>query len=377
MGSTCHLTREHQVAQWEHLGQTHEYMRDLLLFDEDKAKDLGLQYIPSEGHVVEGVTNAFGLFGAYHDVVPYECLTPDEQTHFHNGSERNASAVSDSLMDILNAEGLHPNVPPAREGFELAVERPDGSEHVMPVHVVNVVNTSYWTMDRYGDAPTPVLLPHRFMWRRLAYMGCQVNHVRTSIKICYGWPWNATELISHPGRILETGADNHVTANLMFHHVTLRSFQQAGMPHLYVTGRSLRNVVTTTNMPLNGKKLHLALLYHQLKQHMDATYNPTKFAGVIVHHPDFKKVRGLIFDRGAVVIVGTTSEEQTIEALNYLRDAIFSCEDSPETRAILNNLGPEIQRLRGVSQRVNTHKRAAINGQLVPPGSSNKKARFK
>ncbi len=376
MGSTCHLTREHHVAQREHLDRTQEYMRDLLLFDVDKAKDLGLQFTPSEGHVVEDYTNAFDLFGAYHDVIPYECLSTEDQVHFHNGSERNAAVISHNLIDILDMEGLSVNVPPTGEGFSLAVERPDGTEHVMPVHVVNVVNTSYWTMDRYMDEQPTVLLPHRFMWRRLAYMGCHVNHVRTSIKICYGWPWNATELISHPGRILETGADNHVTANLMFHHVTLKSFQRAGMPHLYVNGRSLRNVVTTTNMPLNGAKLNLPLLYHQLQQHMNTSYNPGKFAGVIVHHPDFKKVRGLIFDRGAVVIVGTTSEEQTIEALNSLRGAIFSCEETPETLAVLAALGPEIRRLCDVNQKVVTHKRAAINGQLVPPGTT-KKARYK
>lgn len=376
MGSTCHLSREHFDAQQEHLRLTHEYMRDLLLFDVDKEKDLGLHFSPGEGHAVEHETNAFDLMGAYHDVVPFECLSAVEQVHFHNGSESNAAAISNRLIDILDIEGLRVNVPPSREGFSMLVERPDGTEHVMPVHVVNVVNTSYWTIDRYGEEVSPVLLPHRFMWRRLAYMGCQVNHVRTSIKICYGWPWNATELISHPGRILETGADNHVTANLMFHHVTLKSFQRAGMPHLYVTDRSLRNVVTTTNMPLNGAKVSLPLLYHQLQQHMRTSYVPDKFAGVIVHHPNFKKVRGLIFDRGAVVIVGTTSEEQTIEALESLRGAIFSCEESPETLAVLAALGPEIRRLCDVSQKVVTHKRAAIKGQLVPSGSG-KKARFK
>jgi len=374
MASVCRLTVDHADAQKAHLAASHQYMRDLLLFDEDTNLELDMTFIPGEGEVVDGWEDAFGLSNTYHDVVPHECLPYELQSKFHNGSEYNASLVRDNLLEVLESRGLSPDVPPPREGFTLDVEGKDGQQHSMPVHVVNVVNTSYWWMDRYGDHISPVLLPHRFMWRRLAHMGCQVNHVRTSIKVCYGYPWNATELISHPGRILETGADNHITADLMFYH-TLRSFKFAGMPDLYVSDRSLRNVVTTMNLPVRNGLL-LPLLYHQLHTHMRTTYEPVQFAGIIVHHPDFKKVRALIFKRGALVIVGTISEQQTIEALKTLAPSLFLSEDTPEARAVLNSLGPDIRKLCDVSQKVVTRKRSAGNGQLVPPGGS-KKARHK
>jgi TATA-box binding protein (TBP) (component of TFIID and TFIIIB) len=374
MASVCRLHIDHYDAQKEHLAASHQYMRDLFLFDDDNALELDMIFVPGEGRVVDGVEDAFGLSTTYHDVIPHECLLPELQTQFHNGNELNATLARDCLLDILEERGLSVDTPPPREGFALDVEDTHGQEHSMPVHVVNVVNTSYWWMDRYGDHISPVLLPHRFMWRRMSYMGLQVNHVRTSVKACYGYPFNATELISHPGRILETGADNHITADLMFFH-TLRSFQLAGMPNLYVSDRSLRNVVTTMNLPVKNGLL-LPLLYHQLHTHMRTTYEPIQFAGIIVHHPDFKKVRALIFKRGALVIVGTISKEETIESLKTLVPSLFLSEDTPEARAILNSLGPDIRKLCDVSQKVVTRKRLAGNGQLVPPGGS-KKARHK
>jgi hypothetical protein len=96
---------------------------------------------------------------------------------------------------------------------------------------------------------------------------------------------------------------------------------------------------------------------------------------VIVHHPEFKKVRALVFERGALVIVGTSSPEQTSEALKTLVPSLFRSEESETTRSILASLGPEIQRLRDVSQKVVTHKRSANNGQLVPPGGAKKQRR--
>jgi len=370
MASVACLHRPHQEVQREHMAASHQYMRDMLLFDRDVDLELPHTFVPSEGVVFEDMEDAFGLSSTYHDVIPHECLTPAQQDMgLHHGSELNAARIRADLLDVLKEEGLSEDVPPAREGFILPVTDLEGKTHDMPVHVVNVVNTSYWTMDRYGPAIPPVLLPHRLMWRRLQHMGCQVNHVPTSIKLCYGWPWNASELISHPGRILETGSDNPVTADLMFYHVTLPSFQLAGMPNLYVSDRSLRNVVTTMKMPIKGRLL-LPLLYHRLKDHMRTTYNPVQFAGVIVHHPMFKNVRALIFKR-ALVIVGTISKEQTMEALDTLVPPIFRCEESPETLAELAELGPEIQQLRNVNQKVVTNKRVA-NGQLVPPGSTKK-----
>src|SRR5688572_17301764 len=210
MGSVARLSRPHADAQAEHLATSHMYMRDLLLFDKDTRLELNMQFAPSEGYVIDREQDAFDLYSTYHDVVPYECLTKEQQQkHYHNGSEVNAAAISDNLTRILAQQGMRPDGIPSHEGFSLVLDGDDA--HPMPVHVVNVVNTSYWGMDRYGDTVSPVLLGHRFMWRRLPHMGCQVNHVRTSIKFCYGWPWNATELISHPGRVLETGADNHTT----------------------------------------------------------------------------------------------------------------------------------------------------------------------
>lgn len=370
MASVCYLTIDHATAQRKHLTAANQYMRELFLFDDETELDLNMNFSCAEGTVAEGVDDAFGLFHAYHDIVPFECLTPDQQTQFHNGSEYNASLVRDNLLCELDKLALDTETPPPQEKFVLEL---DDSED-MPVQVVNVVNTSYWWMDRYNNNHTSTLLGHRFMWRRLTYMGCQVNHVRTSIKICYAWPWNATELISHPGRILETGSDNHITANLMFHHVTLKSFQLAGMPHLYVLDRSLRNVVTTTNIPLPAdKRLILPLLFHQFHQQNSKTrYEPGQFAGVIVHHPYFKKVRALIFKQGALVIVGTISIEEAKEALRSLVPQLYHSVESPETLATLAGLGPDIQKLCNVSQKVVTRKRAAGNGQLVPPGGSKK-----
>jgi len=73
--------------------------------------------------------------------------------------------------------------------------------------------------------------------------------------------------------------------------------------------------------------------------------------------------------------VGTKSEEETIESLKSLVPALLMSEDSPETRAILATLGPEIRALCNVSQKVVSRKRSAVSGQLVPPGGAKKQRR--
>jgi hypothetical protein len=88
---------------------------------------------------------------AYHDVVPYECLPPEFQGEFHNGYELQASFIGDSLSKVLAENGMDAHSAPPREGFDLTVEN-EGTTHNMPVHVVNVVNTSYWEMNRYTAA---------------------------------------------------------------------------------------------------------------------------------------------------------------------------------------------------------------------------------
>src|SRR6185503_8462601 len=132
MASVCRLTVDHADAQKAHLAASHQYMRDLLLFDEDTNLELDMTFIPGEGEVVDGWEDAFGLSNTYHDVVPHECLPYELQSKFHNGSEYNASLVRDNLLEVLESRGLSPDVPPPREGFTLDVEGKDGQQHSMP-----------------------------------------------------------------------------------------------------------------------------------------------------------------------------------------------------------------------------------------------------
>ena len=155
----------------------------------EDASEFTLTFVPSEGWVKEpshpikredsepnAEEDVFGLFHAYHDVLPRECINADKD--WQNGYEAQAAFIAEGLSKLLAEHDLRPDEPPPQEGFELNITGPDG-EHVMPVHVVNVVNTGYWEMNRYGTNISPVLLPHRFIWRRLPHMGLQVNHVRT------------------------------------------------------------------------------------------------------------------------------------------------------------------------------------------------------
>jgi TATA-box binding protein (TBP) (component of TFIID and TFIIIB) len=374
MRSVCYLTRPHAEVQAEHLAASQRYMRELLLFDDDTTKTLDMRFRPTEGLVDPTHPDPWGLKTAYHDVIPNECLSPDLRPLYRNGSDYNAAQIRDKLLRVMEEKGLKPDRSPPHEGFVMNLD--NDPAHDMQVDVVNVVNTSYWWLDRYGNNNTQIILGHRFMFRRLSHMGCQINHVRTSAKICFAWPLNATKLISHPGRVLETGSNNHLTASLTFNHATLPAFQYAGMPHLHVSDRTLRNVVTTTNLPIPpGGSLLLPLLYHKMAQHMRATYEPSLFAGVIVHHPEMDNVRALIFNQGAIVVVGTTSIQEATAALRLLVPLIMQATSTPENCAELERLGPEIQKLRNVKQQVFSLKRTA-DSQTPPPGAV-KKPRLK
>jgi TATA-box binding protein (TBP) (component of TFIID and TFIIIB) len=335
MATVALLAKETETEQRERLALSQAYMSEFTDFSVDPGSDPEilrdalppLNLILNEGAVERNDPywrDPLGLCRAtMHDVVPTEAecyVVPNPIPPVEPG-------VEEALQD---AGILYPY--PKREQIYVP---PD-----LEVSVVNLVHTSY-SREPVKNPQVTTVLSHGFMWRRLMHMGCQKNHVYTSVKICYGWPWNTTHLLFPPGRNLSTGSYNLKVSATMFYASTLQHLRVAGMPNLEVGKREIQNVVATSHLP-RKQGLRLRLLHWRLSSMSIAVrYIPDKFAGAIIWHPNFKKVRILAFKDGAVVCVGAANLVEMEAAYRSILPQLYMNLDTPENLRIEEeNLGP-------------------------------------
>jgi TATA-box binding protein (TBP) (component of TFIID and TFIIIB) len=347
MCSVARLVKPHAQAQREHVRESYRAYDALMDFsvpvdlppDEYKRQCVAradtrpFRVAPSEGWLIRRC----GLFAedpmltsnTLHDVVPREVLrAEDPTTRDRSGTDRIAREVGAGVRQRLEEYDL---LKRARQSEERPLHEHFVVRQNMPVHVVNIVHTSYCTVHG-ADPATKTLFPSVWMWRRLAFLGCQENHTHTSLKISFKPPFKASKLFFSTGRVLETGSSNEDVSHVMFFDATLPYIRLAGLPGIDVRRRASQNVVAKSRMP-DGQRLLLDLLETRMGVHV--SYNKSSFAGTVIRHPDMEKVMLLAFSAGSIVCVGPKDVPSMRVAFDSLYDTLHMHTDTEENRAIL------------------------------------------
>lgn len=344
MCSVAWLSGPHADAQRAHVARSRAAFVDMFDFTvpadlepaeyarraESRARSLPFTIRPLEGWAGDG--DPFCLARTFHDVVPRELLRADGARPPHSGNDVICREVARGLRQRLDEYGVLARVRdrenPLHEHF-LVRER-------MAVQVVNIVHTSYCTTAA-ADAPepsasaAPILFTSAFLWRRLAFLGCQENHTYTSLKISYKPPFKASQLFFASGRVLETGSSNEDVSHAMFFDATLEYLRAAGMPRVRCQRRASQNVVAKSCMP-DGQQLLLELL--QTRMVGQVTYEPQSFAGAVIRVENLPKVVMLAFPVGSIVCVGPTDIPSMRSAFDALYDTLQNNVDSAHNRAV-------------------------------------------
>ncbi len=124
-------------------------------------------------------------------------------------------AVSDGLRTALREKDFGDTLEELL-GARICIHFAVGDEaRPMEVTVVNMVHSSYCHLPAAAGAgaSAQALVAQTFFWRRLQHLGFQQNFAHTSLKVCYIPPLNASHILFHSGRVLETGANNADMAN--------------------------------------------------------------------------------------------------------------------------------------------------------------------
>ncbi len=361
MASVAKLTRPHWLAQGDHMTRAQYIHQEL--FDFSAPADLDPEEYQRQSHQVPLVQvrplehrvlhqwehlskDPTGTQSAWHDVVPREVLLErDPLTTDRSGSDVICREVGALLFEKLNEHGL---IDRARDAPHLLHEHFTVRD-CMPIHVVNLVHTSYLVNGREAiveDAPTSnkskkkkkttrgptTKLVSSFIWRKLAFLGCQENSVHTSQKISFKPPFKVTEILFPPGRVLQTGAFNEDIAHILFYHGTLEYLKRTGLHELRVIRRESQNVVAKSWMP-NHQGLLLELMQHRLQGQVE--YSPEEFAGALVKYLPNPKIKLLAFKVGSVVFVGPADVPAMHAAVEGMYDLLANNVDTPENRVIL------------------------------------------
>jgi TATA-box binding protein (TBP) (component of TFIID and TFIIIB) len=347
------LKTPHYEFQKQHMKDAEAYFYALNDFDDelfhhDGRANVGRPQLlhspePSEGWLIPEAEDvyydAMGIKYSNHDVISHEeLLDEDPNSPYRDGAEREMMTVAKNLRGILSA---HPKL-----SSILAHPRPVNEQFCvvddMEVTVVNIVHTSYATA--HGIPPPPItpqarksralnktIIPYTWMWTCLLHLGPQRNHVDTSLKICYPFPFQATGIGFQTGRYLETGAADTDVSRIMFEHVTLQYFRRAGLSSLKIYYRESQNVVATSHMP-RGQRM----LLHLLKWHLPdlVEYDPDAFPGAVITHPVYKDIIVLVFCSGALVSVGPGSTADTRKVFEDIYPLLEKNIDTPENRAL-------------------------------------------
>lgn len=347
MCSVARLEKPHAKAQREHVRVAYRAYDDLIDFSvpadlppaeyqlqcRERAYDRPFKVLPSEGWLIRRPErfspDPMLTRSTMHDIVPREVLREaDPTTRDHSGTAGICRTVATGVRRRLEEYDLfrRANDPecPLHERFLV--------RDCMPVHVVNIVHTSYCTAPRLEESNVKTLFPSVWMWRRLPFLGCQENHSHTSLKISYKPPFKASELFFATGRILETGSSNEDVAHVMFFDATLEYFRLSGLPDLSVLRRASQNVVATSNMP-NNQGLLLDLVATRMD--VQVTYDKNVFAGAVIKDSRVKKVVFLAFAAGSIVCVGPKNVRAMHDAFDGLYDSLQMQTDTAENRAVL------------------------------------------
>jgi TATA-box binding protein (TBP) (component of TFIID and TFIIIB) len=348
MASVARLVVEHTVAQRQHVERSRQCWLDMMDFS--MAADLDPVDFKHEASVppirpwerwvlpqANQLSNdPVGTQNASHDVVPREVLlAQDPSSPFRCGTDFICAQVAAHLREQLDAHGLlerakDPNAV-LNESFYVDDER------TMRVDVVNIVHTSYCVTPAEQDSKA-IKMPSGMMWRRLSFLGCQENHIYTSLKISYVPPFKSVHLLFPPGRVLETGASNESVAHIMFFHATLQYLRATGFEHLSVLSRKSQNVVATSRLPAQ-RRLLLELLHHD---HSDTvSYDPISFAGAVVKQSqENEKIMMLAFYLGAIVCVGAANLFNLGVTFETMTPILNLYLDTPENRQRLERFRP-------------------------------------
>jgi TATA-box binding protein (TBP) (component of TFIID and TFIIIB) len=320
----------HGPAQREWLSASERLWREHLAFDIDETPGtpllpLPLAVRPAEGWLPSDVetwrADPLGTERAYHDVPPDGGRSTDAVMR----------AVSDRLRAALRAEGYGDTLEQLF-GTRMCHHFAIGDEaRPMEVTVVNMVHSSYCHLPiPVPAAHSSALVAQTFFWRRLQHLGFQQNFAHTSLKVCYIPPLNASHILFHSGRVLETGANNAVMAQIMFECVTLPCLRASGLRRLECQQRSLQNIVATSVLP-ERRTIQLAQLAWRHQAMVE--YNADNFAGAIIRlvranstvrggRPS--KVAMLAFGAGPVVCVGTDSLERLWQAYRDVYEMLMA-----------------------------------------------------
>lgn len=349
MCSVARLAKPHARAQREHVREAYRAYDDLMDFSVPadlppqeyqqqcaaRAESRPFRVAPSEGWLLRRCElfspDPMLTRSTLHDVVPREVLrAEDPTTRDHSGTDRIARLVAANARQRLEEYNLFER---ARQGEENPLHEHFVVRGNMPVHVVNIVHTSYCTTRREKvDRDLKTLFPSLFMWRRLAFLGCQENNTHTSLKISFKPPFKASKLCFSSGRILETGSSNEDVSHVTFFDIMLEYMRLSGMSGLEVRRRASQNVVAKSRMP-DGQRLLLDLLQTRMGHH--TSYNKSSFAGTVIRHPNMKKVMLLAFSAGSIVCVGPKDVPSMRVAFDSLYDALHQHTDTEENRAVL------------------------------------------
>ncbi len=336
MGSVAQLRKPHYQAQgerMEHVRKAYDTFFDYsvpadidpALYREKRQASASKrpEIHPYEGYILphwEALSNdPVGTQTAWHDVVPREVLLEEDPTTTdRSGSDVICRDVSAILRTKLDEHGVLARYRDTSQPFHEHFRVRDA----MTVHVVNVVHTSYFNSK----------LSSAFIWRKVAFLGCQENNVHASQKISYRAPFKVTHMLFPPGRVLDTGAYREDIAHIVFFFATLEYLRRAGMTHLRVLSRESQNVVAKSWMP-NGDGLLLDLMQRRHEEHV--TYDHGQFAGALFRHWKKKKVKLLAFQAGSIVYVGPKDVPAMQATAESTFDILANNTDTPANRDIL------------------------------------------
>jgi len=347
MCSVARLVKPHAQAQRVHVRESYRAYDSLMDFSipvdlppadykrqcEARTEARRFRVAPSEGWLSRRcdrlAKDPMLTSSTLHDIVPREVLrAEDASTQDRSGADRIAREVAATVRQRLGEYGLFDR---AQHGDERPLHEHFVVRRNMPVHVVNIVHTSYCTVHGI-DPAIKTLFPSVWMWRRLAFLGCQENHTHTSLKISFKPPFKASKLFFATGRVLETGSSNEDVSHVMFFDATLAYIRLSGLPGLDVRRRASQNVVAKSRMP-DGQRLLLDLLQTRMCNH--ASYDKDSFAGTVIRHPNMNKVMLLAFAAGSIVCVGPKDVPSMRVAFDSLYDTLHMHTDTEENRAIL------------------------------------------
>lgn len=364
MCSVAKLVKPHSIAQTEHVEESYRAYDSVFDFSipgdldpieyqrrrEELRRQRTLSITPSEGwlspRVLQQGRDPFLIGTTCHDIVPRELLREqDPETKDHSGTDVICRAVANEVRSRIEQYDLFSRLNdkknPLHEHFTV--------HEKMVVHVVNIVHSSYCTLPRAEKHDIKTIFPSTFMWRRLAFLGCQENDTHTSLKISFKPPFKASKLFFATGRVLETGASNENVSHLTFFDATLEYFRQSGLHGLLATSRSSQNIVAKSSMPDN-QRLLLDLMRPRLGEKR-VTYEKELFAGAVMKHHTMQKVMLLAFSAGSIVCVGPKDVSSMRTAILTFYDTLKMFYDTPENRALLERYRQADMRLEGARKR--------------------------